>query len=74
VKATRSNRRRSPGTRYVPVGTLRRDGRQGANEVAFSGRVSGRRLHGTYRASAVATDPAGNASKPSRVTFTVVSR
>jgi hypothetical protein len=53
---------------------LRRDGRQGANGVAFSGRLDGRRLRGSYRASAVATDPAGNVSQASRATFTVVSR
>jgi sugar lactone lactonase YvrE len=74
VKATRSNRRRARCTRFVSVGTLRRDGRQGANSIPFSGRVNGRGLHGTYRATAVATDRAGNESKPSRATFTVVTR
>jgi hypothetical protein len=74
VKRTRSNRRRSSCTRYTSVGSLTRDGRQGANAVKFSGNLNGSNLRGTYRASAVATDAAGNASQPSRVTITVRSR
>jgi hypothetical protein len=43
--------------------------------LAFSVRLNGRNLQpGTYRASAVATDAVGNASAPSRVSFTVRSR
>ena len=53
---------------------MRTTGARGANEVAFSGRVNGQGLHGSYRATAVATDPAGNASSPSGATFTVLSR
>ena len=74
VRPTRSNRGRSRCTRYATVGRLRRDGRQGPNEVAFTGRLNGRALRGTYRATAVATDAVGNVSRPSRVTFAVVSR
>jgi hypothetical protein len=58
----------------VTVGRLRRDGRQGANSIAFSGRVNGHALRGSYRATAIAVDPAGNVSRPSRRTFTVVRR
>ena len=44
-------------------------------ELRFSGRRSGRNLSpGTYRASAVATDAAGNTSGVSRATFTVRRR
>jgi streptogramin lyase len=74
VSPTRRNRSRSRCDLFTTVGTLRRDGRQGANAVRFSGRLNGRNLRGTYRASAVATDPAGNSSRPSRVTFTVTRR
>jgi streptogramin lyase len=75
VAPTSRNRRRSRCDRYVDVGTLRVDGRQGGNAVRFSGRLNGRNLStGSYRASAVATDAAGNASRPSRVTFTVRRR
>jgi virginiamycin B lyase len=75
VAPTSRNRRRSRCDRYVEVGTLRVDGRQGANAVRFSGRLNGRNLSpGGYRASAVATDAAGNASSPSRVTFSVRRR
>jgi hypothetical protein len=74
VRRTRSNRRRSSCTRYSSVGSLTRDGREGGNAVKFSGRLNGSNLRGTYRASAVATDAAGNASQPSRVTITVRSR
>ncbi|MEA2179219.1 MAG: virginiamycin lyase [Solirubrobacteraceae bacterium] len=74
VKRTSRNRRRSSCTLYTSVGTITRDGRQGPNAVKFSGRLNGSNLRGTYRASAVATDAAGNASKPSRVTITVRSR
>jgi streptogramin lyase len=72
---TRRNRGRPTCTRYTSVGTLRADGRQGENALRFSGRLNGRTLgSGTYRATAVATDAAGNASGPSRVTFTVRRR
>jgi streptogramin lyase len=74
VRRTRSNRKRQSCTRYTSLGSLTRDGRQGANAVKFSGKLNGRNLRGAYRASAVATDAAGNASKPSTVTFTVRSR
>jgi streptogramin lyase len=75
VEPTRRNRRRSRCDRYVTVGTLRSTGQPGANTLRFTGRLDGRNLPaGTYRATAVATDAAGNVSRPSRVTFTVRSR
>jgi hypothetical protein len=72
---TRANRGRPRCTRYVTAGTLRRSGKTAANQVAFSGRIGRRKLSpGTYRATAAAKDPAGNASAPSRTGFTIVSR
>jgi hypothetical protein len=75
VRRTRRNRSRPVCTRYSSVGTVRTDGRQGVNELRFSGRLNGRALSpGTYRASLTATDAAGNASAVSRATFTVRRR
>jgi hypothetical protein len=75
VRRTRRSRSRPSCTRYSSVGTVRADGRQGRNEVRFSGRLNGRALSpGTYRASLTATDAAGNASTVSRATFTVRRR
>jgi hypothetical protein len=72
VQQTRANRRRSRCDLFTTVGTFQFDGRQGANAVRFSGRLGGRNLPaGTYRASAVVTHAAGNASSPSRVRFTL---
>jgi hypothetical protein len=49
--------------------------RRGANAVAFTGRTATRRLApGAYRATVVATDPAGNRSKAVSVAFIVVRR
>jgi hypothetical protein len=60
-------------TRYVRVGVLTRTSRQGANRVAFSGRIGRRALKvARYRTTLVATDGAGNASAPRNVTFQVV--
>ncbi|WP_160165508.1 FG-GAP-like repeat-containing protein [Conexibacter woesei] len=49
-------------TRFVAVGALvRRDGRAGANVVAFSGRIGRRALRpGRHRVTVSATDAAGN--------------
>ena len=70
---TRSNRRNRRCTRHVTVGTLRRRGLQGANRVVFTGRIGRRALSpGSYRATATATDAAGNVSDPSIAAFTIV--
>lgn len=63
-------------TRYVRSHTLTRRGTvRGANRIAYSGRVGRRALGpGRYRATLVATDPAGNRSKPAAVSFAVVRR
>ena len=58
---------------YRVAGTLRRSGKAGANKVPFSGRIGKKALKpATYRASIVATDAAGNASKTQRKNFRVV--
>jgi streptogramin lyase len=72
-KLTRSNRQRRHCTYYTSVGTLRRRALQGLNRVAFSGRIGRRALApGTYRATVTAKDAAGNVSKPSVASFTIV--
>ena len=69
----RVERRRGKRPRRV-VTLTRRDLRQGANRVRFSGRV-GRRIRlkpGAHRVVVRATDTAGNRSRPLRASFTVV--
>ena len=62
-------------TRIVKKGALKRTSRQGANRVAFTGRIASRALKpGSYQATLTATDAAKNASKPKTVKFTVVRR
>jgi streptogramin lyase len=59
--------------RYVKVGALVSNGKQGANKVSFSGKLKGKRLApGRYRATLTARDAAGNTSAPKRASFTVV--
>ncbi len=65
--------RRRHRTRFVRKTVLGKAGRNGANALRFRGRIRRRWLTpGTYRASAVATDAAGNASAVRRVTFRVL--
>jgi len=60
-------------TRYVRAGVLTRTSHQGANRVAFSGRIGKRALKpARYRTTLTATDAGGNASAPRNVTFTIV--
>lgn len=61
-------------TRFVVAGTLMRgSGRQGANAVAFSGRIGRRALTaGRYRVTATAADAAGNRAAAIRAAFRVV--
>jgi hypothetical protein len=63
-------------TRSKLMGTLiRTRTKAGANKVPFSGRMGERALRrGTYKATLVATDAAGNRSKPLSLVFTVVRR
>ncbi len=77
VKPTRKNRTRRRCTRYVKAGTLRINGKAGANRVKFQGRLSRRKrlALGRYRLTVGATDSAGNKSRTSRpVAFRIVRR
>ncbi len=75
VAATRKLRRAKRCTRFSTNGTLTRASHQGANRVAFSGRISSKALRaGRYRARMIATDAAMNSSAPKTITFTVVRR
>jgi len=66
--------RRSRG-RYRRVVSLTRPGSRGSNRKRFSRRIGKRKLRlGTYRARLVATDAAGNRSRPKQVGFRVVRR
>ena len=60
-------------TRYVATKlVIRRNGKAGANSVAFTGKVGKRRLRpGAHRVVVVARDVRGNASNVARVGFTV---
>jgi hypothetical protein len=70
--ASRANRKRPKCTRFVRVGAFTLAGKSGANSFRFSGRVGGRRLRvGKYRATATATDSAGQASAAVRAPFRV---
>jgi hypothetical protein len=75
VKATKKNRKAKKCTRYAKVGALARNGLAGPNAVPFSGRIGNKALKpATYRGSLVATDTAGNKSKPKTIGFKVVRR
>jgi extracellular elastinolytic metalloproteinase len=63
-------------TRYERKGSLtRRNRKKGRNLVKFSGRIGSKPLRrGRYRATASATDAAGNRSKRRRASFTTARR
>jgi hypothetical protein len=62
-------------TRYLRVGALTKAGLSGTAVVAFAGKLGGRALKaGAYRARATATDPAGNASPASTLSFSVTRK
>jgi hypothetical protein len=59
----------------VSKGTLTRSSHQGANSVAFSGRIGSKALSpGRYSATITATDPAKNTSRPKTISFTIAKR
>jgi DNA-binding beta-propeller fold protein YncE len=76
VKPTRSNRRAQRCTRYRTLrGGFTHRGKAGRNKFKFSGRLRGRKLRpARYRLRAVATDPAGNRSRPQRSRFRILRR
>lgn len=75
VKPTTVLRRRDAKrcVRWLRTGTLVRQGKQGRNVVAFSGRIGPKRLPaGRYRLTAVARDRDGARSVPKRLRFRIV--
>ncbi|MDQ6751009.1 MAG: substrate-binding domain-containing protein [Actinomycetota bacterium] len=75
VASTRKLRRAKKCARSFGRGTLTRASHQGANSVAFSGRVGSRALSpGSYQATLTASDPARNTSRPKTIFFSVVKR
>jgi DNA-binding beta-propeller fold protein YncE len=72
-KPRRSNRHHKRCTRFSTLrGSFARQSKAGRNSFHFSGRLRGRKLApGRYRLRAVATDAAGNASRPRRTGFRV---
>jgi len=76
VKRRRSNVRARRCSRYVTLrGSFTQQGKTGQNTFAFSGRLRARKLGpGRYRLRAVATDPAGNESRPKSSRFRIVRR
>jgi hypothetical protein len=76
VRPAKSNRRRPPCVRRVPVkGSFAHGDPGGAVSLRFSGRVGGRRLSpGRYRLVAAVRDVAGNPGQPAKVPFRIVRR
>jgi hypothetical protein len=76
VERRRTCPRGREGRRCTPwraAGTLRRAAKAGTTTLRFTGRLNGRALPaGRYRLVVVATDAAGNRSRPKTLGFTVV--
>ena len=74
VKPTRANSNAPRCVRFVKATSLTAKEQAGKQSTPFSGLVRGKPLKsGRYRASIVATDSAGQASEPRRVSFRIVS-
>ncbi|MEA2473457.1 MAG: hypothetical protein QOE06_1372, partial [Thermoleophilaceae bacterium] len=75
VKATKANAKKKHCRLLTPAGRFAANAVAGANTKTFSGRIGKRSLTpGSYRFVLVATDAAGNASKPVTATFRVVKK
>jgi hypothetical protein len=73
VRPTATNRSKPPCKRYVRPRRFAAQAVAGANRKKFSGRIGKRALRpGRYRATLVATDAAGNHSRPKRLAFRIV--
>ena len=60
---------------YKRIGSIQRAVAPGQNQIAWNGRIAGRRLRpGRYRALLVITDSAGNKSSVERIRFRVLRR
>jgi hypothetical protein len=67
-----SNKIKRRCTRYLNVGALSAKAAAGANRIPFGGRLNGHSLRpGSYRATIVAIDLAGNGSAPATAAFTI---
>ena len=73
-RTTAANRRRRPCTRIVRAGrTLIRQSPAGPSALRFTGRIGRRALRpGRHRMAIVASDRAGNRSRPARLRFRIV--
>ena len=73
---TRANRRRKACSYQKTLGTITRSGRPAGDlAIAFNGKLGKRRLSpGSYRATFVVTDAAGNRSKGTTLVFRIVRR
>ncbi len=76
LKPRRSNRRGKRCTRHITLpGAFTHQGKTGQNTLTFRGRLRARKLRpGRYRLRAIATDPAGNKSRPRHSRFRIVRR
>jgi hypothetical protein len=73
VKPTKKNRKKKACKRFKRAGRFAQQASAGVNTKRFSGRIGKKKLRpGRYRATLVATDGQGNASKPKRLKFRVV--
>jgi hypothetical protein len=74
-KPSRANSRKRACKRYVSPRRFAAAAKAGRNTKKFSGKIGRRALRpGRYRATLVATDADGNASRPKRLAFRVVRR
>ena len=75
VGPTRKLRHARKCTRLTTRGTLTRTSHQGANSVAFTGRIGSTALTpGSYQATLTATDAAQNTSRAQTILFRIVKR
>ena len=75
VAPTRKLRYARKCTRLTTRGTLTRTSHQGANSVAFTGRIGSTALTpGSYQATLTATDAAQNTSRAQTILFRIVKR
>lgn len=75
VKQTRRNRGKRKCTRYVRFGRFANASTAGANKHRYKGRIGKKAMKpGSYRATLVATDAAGNSSKARALKLRVVRR
>jgi hypothetical protein len=73
VKETQDNKRHKKCMRPLLINTMQRIGHPGPNAIPFSGVLDGKTLKvGAYGFGVVASDVAGNSSKPKTRNFSIV--